>query len=277
MFAREEKQFVADDRSSDCSTELIPLETIVRKRECISSVERAIAQKFKKISVKVVRARLCYRVHRTGGVEAVLGGQATGFHLELLQRVRKWKRQIQVIVGIVVVGSVQAIGQPRLHPACDLDDDRRVVSAAWIQRALRRRGCHSRQQDQLGDLPTIQWQLQHASVVDHLADARVACFHKRGVGLNFDRFGNLSHFHQNIKDGVASDLEHDSRSHITTKAGQRRLQAIRTDGEIWQNVQACFICKGRACYPSVGLRDLDFNSRQNCTTLIGHNATDLRR
>ena len=210
-------------------------------------------------------------------MEAILGRQSTGFDLELLQSIWKGKRQIQIVIGIVVVGSVQAIREPGLHSTGDLNNDGRIVSTAWIQRALRRRGCHSRQQDQLGDLSPIQRQLQHASVVDHLADARVACFHERGIGLHFDGFRNLSHFHQDIQHGIASDLEHDSRSHITAKARQCRLQPIRTDREIRQNVQACLVGHSRASYTGIGLRDLDFNSGQNRTALIGNDATDLSR
>src|SRR5262249_49057168 len=115
LFAGKEKQFVPDDRSADCSSKLVSLEPVVRKSEGVSSIERPIAQKFEKISVIVVRAGLCYRIYGAGGMEAVLGGQAAGFHLEFLQCVRKWKRQIQVVVGVVVVRAVQAVGQSSLH------------------------------------------------------------------------------------------------------------------------------------------------------------------
>ena len=225
----------------------------------------------------LVGARLCDRVHRAGGVKAVLSGKAAGFHLELLQCIRKWKRKIQVVVGIVVIGAVQTVRQAGLHAAGDLDDNRRVVSAAWIQRALRRGGRHSRQQDQLCNLPSIQRQFKNTGVVDHLTDARVACFHKRGIGLNLDALGNLSHFQQNIQYRVAANLQHDSCSHVATEPRQRRLQPIRTDREIRQRVRARLIGHRRARYPGIGLRDLHFHSRQNRTALIGHHSTDLRR
>ena len=80
-----EKQLVVDDRSANRAAKLVPLQPVVLKRKGIARVQRSLAQKLKRIAMKVIRAGLRYRVDRARGVDAVLRLQSTCFHLELLQ------------------------------------------------------------------------------------------------------------------------------------------------------------------------------------------------
>ena len=114
-----------------------------------------------------------------------LGAHRTGFHLELLQRVRERKRLVQTVKGIVGGAAIQRKGNLVAVAAGHGERDRRKVLIG-IQvvghRALRRRVAG--EENQLGRLPRIERQFDHFLVADDLADAARVGFHRQGLGLD---------------------------------------------------------------------------------------------
>ena len=111
LIATEEKEFALHDRSTDHSTKLITLESIALGRECVASIEDFVPHEFKKSAVKIIRARLGYDIDGAARMLPILCRNGTGFNLELLQRIRKRQRQIQIAVRIVVGSAVQQVSQ----------------------------------------------------------------------------------------------------------------------------------------------------------------------
>src|SRR5205823_1481533 len=103
------------------------LQTIVRQSKCIASIERSVANEFKKVSMKLVRARLGDCIYHGRGMISILRRQRAGLDLELLQRVRKWKGQVQIVEWIVVRRSIEQVSQTRRQASCNSNNDRGIV------------------------------------------------------------------------------------------------------------------------------------------------------
>ena len=111
LVSAEEEEFTLHDGSTDDSAKLITLESIALERECIASIEDFVSHEFKKAAVKFIRTGLRYDIDGARRMLSVLCRHGTGFNFELLQRIRKWQRQIQIAVRIVVRPAVQQISQ----------------------------------------------------------------------------------------------------------------------------------------------------------------------
>ena len=115
-----------------------------------------------------------------------------------------------------MIGAVQAVIHSERNTASDRYI-RKIVEQS--SRARIRRHCRSRERDQIGYLPAIQRQFHNALLFDDLADTDVARLDQSGVRLNLDLFADLSDFKRWIDDGIAIDLQHDSRLHERAKPG----------------------------------------------------------
>src|SRR5262249_54580090 len=74
LVSAEEEQLLFPDRPAKRTSELVTLQSVVRCREEISSVERSVAQELENIPVKLVRPRLGDCVYRRAGVQPVPRG-----------------------------------------------------------------------------------------------------------------------------------------------------------------------------------------------------------
>ena len=104
---------------------------------------------------------------------AVARRQRAGLDLELLQRVGKRRRQVQVVERIVVRAAVHDVGDAVGLPAGDRDR-RRSESSCWC--SGRRAGADVARPDR--KISSVAWRPLSGSsidalVVDHLADAGV--------------------------------------------------------------------------------------------------------
>src|SRR5207253_2946900 len=73
-------------------------------------VEQIVANKFEYIAMELVGPGLGHRTYLGARRETLRGCKATGFHLELLQRIRKRKGQAQIVIPIGVKRAVKRIG-----------------------------------------------------------------------------------------------------------------------------------------------------------------------
>ena len=115
------------------------------------------------------------RIHGSRRIGSVLRGQSAGLDFEFLQRIGEGNRQVQAIVRIVDVCAIQIVGDTSGEAARHGDLDRRIVAGG--RACCAGSGCrHSRKEDQLRRLTTIQRQFQHALVINDAADAGRLCF-----------------------------------------------------------------------------------------------------
>src|SRR5206468_1928508 len=100
LISAKEKQFVFDNRPAQHTTELIALQRIALCGEEVSRVQRTVAQKLERVSMKLIRTRLRHRVNSSAGMKTVLRLQNAGLDFEFLQRVRERQRQREAVVRI---------------------------------------------------------------------------------------------------------------------------------------------------------------------------------
>ena len=118
LVATEKEQLVADNRPTKRPTELIALQRAVHSLACFRihrrkircSVEQIVAHELERIAVELVRPGLRHRTNLGTRGQTLRGRQATGLHLKLLERVRKWKGQTQIVIPIGMQRAIQRIG-----------------------------------------------------------------------------------------------------------------------------------------------------------------------
>ena len=111
--------------------------------------------------------------------------------------------------------------------------------------------------------------------LDHLAHSRAARLDHRGIGLYFDLFAHLTDVENWIDRQVAVHLQDDSCLHKRTETRQRRLDPIRTQRQIRQDVGSSFICDGCPSDAGFALCRSYRDSGEDCPTLISNGAADL--
>src|SRR5262245_28846954 len=136
---------------------------------------------------------------------AVLSREGAGLNLEFLQRIRKWQRKIEVVIGIVMHGSIEKVSHSRPQAAADRDTLSSRHTPGGV--AFYCDGS-SGKRDEVRHLTPIQGQLKDPLILDDLTDTTRAGLNQCGVCLNFDLFAELSNLKSSVDDRVAVDLQH---------------------------------------------------------------------
>src|SRR5437899_2828188 len=100
-------------------------------------------------------------------MQSVTGGNAAGLHAELLQRVRKRERQIDIRMSVVMVAAIEQIVIAVDLPAGDGDADGGGVIMRGNDAAggVRRDSGTAGEENQIGRLPPIERKLDDAPLV----------------------------------------------------------------------------------------------------------------
>ena len=221
---------------ADGAAELVLLQAVAHQRGGAAAVEQVVASVFEDVAVERVGSGPRGDGHRGRRMLAGLGAHRTGFHLELLQRVRERKRLVQTVEGIVGGAAIERkrnlVGVASGHG----DRDRRKVLVG-VQivgnRALG--GGVACEENQLGRLARIQRQFDHFLVADDLTDAGAVGFHRQGLGLDRNLFADRADLQSRVDDGVRIDVEDDARLDVGGEAILGDLHAIGPDREIRQD------------------------------------------
>ena len=131
---------------------------ILRRREEVAGVEVAVADELEQAAVNLVRSGLRDRIHHRVGVQAVARGDAVRLDAELLQRVGKRERQVDVGMRVVVIAAVEQVVVAVLLAARDGYADRAdvIVRRDEAPGGVRRNARAAGKQDQIGRLPAVQ-------------------------------------------------------------------------------------------------------------------------
>jgi hypothetical protein len=233
-----------------------------------------MAQEFEAAAVELIRSRLGDRVDRAARLHAVGRREAARGDFDLLQCVGKRQRKVGPVVRVVVHGAVERVGQRERLSARDRDS--RAARHALVARYADLSG-PAAQRNQVGDLPAVQRQLENSRVLDHLAHARTARLHHRGVGLDRHALSELTDLEDDVDDRARVDLQHDPGLREGSKARQGHFQAIGAERKIRQDVRARFICDAAADDTGLRLCRSDRHTRQDSARLVRDPAADLRR
>ena len=275
LIAAEQEQLVLDDRRAERAAELIAVQAVALRREEVARVETVVAEELEGVAVHFVRSRLGHQVHRRCGVMPVPRRQRARLHLELLQRVGKRRRQVQVVERIVVRAAVHDVGDAVRLAAGDRDRDRRKILVG-VEIACRRGRREAGEENQLGGLSSVQRQLHHALVVDHLADAGVLRLDEGGVRRHRHLLADRADRERDVQLRARSDLQDDAAAHVGVEALQHDLQLVRPDGQVRQRVGAVGAGEHGARHPCIGLRDSDLRARNRTAARVADDAGELR-
>lgn len=145
-------------------------------------------------------------------METETRGDPAGLHAEFLQGIREGKGQVDVRVGVVVIGSVEEIVVAVDLASGDGDGDGVyiVVAGDVAAGAVGRDGRASGEYDQIGGLAAIERKVDDSLLIDHFGDGRVLCFDHGGVCGDVDLLGNAAYGEGDIDLDVLADLEDDA-------------------------------------------------------------------
>ena len=280
LVGAEEKECVAHDRAAQRAAELVAPEAVIDllaigadRGKVLRRVETTVAQELEAVSRERVGPRLGHRVDRRARLDAPVGGKAARRHLEFLERIRERQRQNGVALRFVVRRTVQRIGDAKWQAAANRDEHAALDAARG-----RGAGLHSGagEHDQVGDLASLQRQLQNGFVVDDRADARAADVDERRRGLHRHRFLQRANGQHRVHGRCAAHLQDDARLHVRPESLERDLEPVGPGRKVRQQVAAGFIGHGRASETGVGLCGGNGYTGQHGAAFIANRPTQLR-
>ena len=184
----------------------------------------------------------------------------------------KRQRQVDAVVPVVVHRAVEQILHAELLAAGDRD------AAALCQAAARRiAGVHrtASQDDERGDVATLERQRLDGLVVDDCSDRRVARFDERRGRLHRHCFLERAELQLHGDHRIAVHLQHDSGLHVGAEAGERGFEAIRSNRQVGQRVRARDVGDGIPAKAGVRLDCGDRDTRQRSATFVNDGPVDL--
>src|ERR1700679_1408213 len=91
------------------AAELVSLQAVLYGCEVVDRIHIAVTDKFKRVSMPVIRTGLGDDVDQAAGMKAVARRQDTGLYAELCERVGKWKRHVDVGEAVHVIAAVEQV------------------------------------------------------------------------------------------------------------------------------------------------------------------------
>ena len=235
-----------------------------------------VAVELEDAAVHLVRTRLGDDVDDRRGVMSVPRLQRARLDAELLERIGERHGEVEVRARIVVARAIHHVHRAAGRTARDRNRHRRIVAARG-ETARRIDRDAGREQQQVGDLASIERQLQHALVVNQLANARAPRFDHRRIRLHGNLLRHGAEREHDVDRRRRVDGQHDTRLDIRTKTLERGFEPIRTDREVRYHVAAAFVRYGRPREAGRGLRDGDRHAWKHAAGIVLHGARDLCR
>src|SRR5439155_15456869 len=197
-------------------------------------VERVMAGKVERRSVKLIAAGAGDRVHRRASEHAVTCGAHARFRPELLQRIRERHGVARVVAGIIVVTAVNQKQRAVAGAAGDRNRDGvwRLAIAGQPGRVDRR----TREQHELRGLAAIQGQANNLFLRYERADAGARRVDQWRLAGHLHRLLERANFQRHVDRARVTDREHDARLLEGAEAAQFRDYLVRTDREIGEDV-----------------------------------------
>ena len=212
LVGKEEENLVLDDRAAEIGAELVTLERGLRTLgdgvEEVSRIQGIVAQKLKQLTVIFVCARSRREVHNGAGVSSVLRRKRRIVDLVFRQRVNRRLEGDLVLHRIVQIDSVhQPVGRV-LALAGSVNSKRALAAERCGEKTIcGRRDRSRREQTEVREVSSVQWDLLHRLVVDHLAHACCRSIDERGVGHDLYFFRSLADAQLNILRDCSRHLE----------------------------------------------------------------------
>ncbi len=281
LIGAEEEEAIPHDRPAERPAELVPVEPVVQplavrsdRGERGPGVEAAVAEELEGVPVQAVGARLHDRIDRRGRVHAVVRGQAARRDAELLQRVRERKRQVGVVVGVVVHRTVKGVPDAAAEAAGDgnrdaLGDPELGDPAGVDGRAGER--------DEVGDLAPLQRQLDDPFLLDDLADAGAAHVNQRRGRFHRHGLLEVADGERRVERRRRADLQHDAGLDVGAEALQRHFEPIGADRHVRHQPGAGLVGDGGTRERGIGLRRRHGDAGQDAAALVGDATVNLCR
>ena len=201
--------------------------------------------------------------------------QRARLDLELLQRVRKRRRQIQVVERIIVRAAVHDVGDAVGLAACHRDRDRWEILVG-VEVAGGSGGRETGEKDQLGGLPAVQRHLEDALIVDHLSDAGAVRLDEARVRDDGHLFADGADAQRDVDLGVRAHLQHDAVADVGVEPLQDDFQLVRPHRQVRQHVRAVAAGEHGSNQSGVRLGDGHLGARNRAAAGVAHDSGNLR-
>ena len=205
-------------------------------------------------------------------MDAVLRGEAARRDAELLERVGKRQREIDVLLRVVVRGAVERVADAGRQAAGHGNPDAPRRGAVRGFGRLHRR---AREHEQVGDLASLQRELDDPLLLDHRADARAAHVHDRRRGFHRHGFFERAERERRVHRRRRAHLQHEPRLHVGAETLQRNLEAIRAGRQVRDQIGAGIVGDDRARQAGGRLHHRHGGARQHGAARVGHASVDL--
>src|SRR5207248_7526063 len=110
LLRSKEEHPVVDDGPAERAAKLVALQPVIRRGEEIVRVEPIVPRELEGVPMEEIGTGLGDDIHGRSKMLAIPGRQGAGFYLELLQRIGKRRRKVQVVEWIVVGAAIHDVG-----------------------------------------------------------------------------------------------------------------------------------------------------------------------
>ena len=280
LIRSKEKQLAFQDWPADGASKLILLQRVWRGGKIVLGIHRIVAKILKSVAMKLIGSGLGYDIGHSARRVSISGAHVIGLHIEFLQRVRTWERQIGVDIHVVVVHAIQQVIDAVGTAAIDFrillarQNATFTIVAAVLSCDIDRAGD---QKDQLLRLASIQGHAFHALLIDNLRDGCIVGGHLVGTALHRDLLGHRSDRQGDLLAGGLPDFQTDALLHIGPEAGHFNCHLIVANWEAWKQVLACTPRFDDLLVAGSCLFDGHSRPRNRCTRVVLYRAAQPRR
>ena len=260
---------------ADHHPELLLIQLGLRRVDRVEEVPRVqllVADESERRSVERVRAGLADQVDLVGA-EPVLRRVRRRLFLELLDGVDGQDGGRRAERGVDVRRAVDhevVRRRPRAHDADRVADP--LAHVALFAVGLDRAGA---EEQQLEEVAAVQRQLRDLLLGDDLADGGGVGVDRRGIGFDFDPFGDVACGQLEVDALDLIDVQLHVGMHGELEPGLLRGDDIDADREQWNRERALVVRERLALEPGVLVADRDLDLGHHRARGIAHDAGDL--
>jgi len=125
-------------------------------------------------------------------MNTIFGGQCAGLDFELLERIGKGEREVEIVERVVMHGPIEFIGGSKGRPSGNGETLSSVDPLPGTAGGGRSQDHRPRHRDQIRRVASVERQLQNSLIFEYLADAGGLRLHQRRRRIHLHRFSYVA-------------------------------------------------------------------------------------
>ena len=266
--AAEEEGFVFEDGSTEGAAVLVAFETVVgaatgdgvKGGEKVAGVETVVAEEPVGAAVEVIGAGAGGDVDDAAGAATVFGGVAVGLDTDFLDEVGVGEGVGDGAVGVHVVAAIHEVVDAVGFAAADGNGDL-IGGLEGGADVLADGDDAGGDGDELEGVAPIEGELDHAGVVDDVAEDGVGGIDGGGLAADLDDFGGGTDREGGIDPEALVDLEFDAGLAEALEAFGFDVEGVGTNGKGGESEEAGGVRRAGADDAGLFMADADLRGR----------------